>query len=116
VTAIHGDLVPPDIHIDAAGRPAAVLDFGFCTTAGDPAFEAAVTAALWDMHGPHAEELAPRNSRDSSPTSSGTRQRPSPPVRPPCALTTYDLFGLDDRDGHFRECAEQLRRNAVFSA
>ncbi len=46
VTAIHGDLVPPDIHTDAAGRPVAVLDFGFCTTAGDPAFEAAVTAAV----------------------------------------------------------------------
>uniref|UniRef100_A0AAU3GN12 Aminoglycoside phosphotransferase family protein n=1 Tax=Streptomyces sp. NBC_01401 TaxID=2903854 RepID=A0AAU3GN12_9ACTN len=40
VTTIHGDLVPPNIHIDAAARPVAVLDFGFCTTAGDPAFEA----------------------------------------------------------------------------
>jgi hypothetical protein len=115
VTAIHGDLVPPDIHIDAAGRPAAVLDFGFCTTAGEAAFEAAVTAAPGTCTG-RTPRSRPRNSRDSSPTSSGTRQRPSPPVRHACALTTYDLFGLDDRDGHFRECAEQLRRNAVFSA
>ncbi|GHD07140.1 hypothetical protein GCM10010313_26010 [Streptomyces violarus] len=30
------------------------------------------------------------------------------------ALTTYDLFGLDDSDG--RWCVEQLCRNAVFSA
>ncbi|MGX1567652.1 phosphotransferase family protein, partial [Streptomyces sp. NPDC055509] len=29
VSAIHGDLVPPNIHVDAAGRPVAVLDFGF---------------------------------------------------------------------------------------
>ncbi|MEU6183073.1 aminoglycoside phosphotransferase family protein [Streptomyces coeruleorubidus] len=56
VTAIHGDPVPPNIHVDTAGRPVAVLDFGFCTTAGDPAFEAAVTAAVCDMYGPHAQE------------------------------------------------------------
>ncbi|MFC9683489.1 hypothetical protein [Streptomyces sp. NPDC056948] len=31
------------------------------------------------------------------------------------ALTTYDLFGLDDSDGHFWWCVEQLCRNAVFS-
>ncbi|WP_407836667.1 phosphotransferase [Streptomyces sp. DSM 116496] len=87
VTAIHGDLVPPNIHVDEAGRPVAVLDFGFYTTAGDPAFEAAATAAVWDMYGPHAEEHA-------------------------AELT--GLFGSDERDGHFRWCAQQLRRNAVF--
>jgi aminoglycoside phosphotransferase (APT) family kinase protein len=46
VTAIHGDLVPPNIHVDDTGRPTAVLDFGFFTTAGDPAFEAAVTTGV----------------------------------------------------------------------
>ncbi|MFJ8827462.1 phosphotransferase [Streptomyces sp. NPDC102467] len=56
VTAIHSDLVPPNVHIDAADRPVAVLDLGFYTTAGDPAFEAAVPAPIWDMNGPHAEE------------------------------------------------------------
>jgi hypothetical protein len=30
-------------------------------------------------------------------------------------VTTYDLFGLDDTDGHFRWCAEQLCRNTLFS-
>ncbi|ATL32528.1 phosphotransferase [Streptomyces formicae] len=38
VAAIHGDLAPPNIHVDAEGRPVAVLDLGFCTTVGDPAF------------------------------------------------------------------------------
>lgn len=45
--------------MDEAGRPVAVLDFGFCTTAGDPAFEAAVTAAVWDMYGPDADVTQP---------------------------------------------------------
>lgn len=114
VTAIHGDLVAPNIHIDAVGKPVAVLDFGFWTTAGDPAFEAAVTAAVWDMYGPHAEEHTTEltmlfaHELGYAPTTLTAYQAAY-------ALTTYDLFGLDDSDGHFRWCAEQLRRNAVFS-
>ncbi|MGQ4480942.1 phosphotransferase [Streptomyces sp. SAS_276] len=115
VTVIHGDLVPPNIHTDAAGRPVAVLDFGFYTTAGDSAFEAAVTAAIWDMYGPHAEEHAAEltglfaRELGHAPATLATYQAAY-------ALTTYDLFGLDDRDGHFRWCAQQLLRNSVFSA
>ncbi|MFD7668397.1 phosphotransferase family protein [Streptomyces sp. NPDC059788] len=115
VTAIHGDLVPPNIHIDAAGRPVAVLDFGFYTTAGDPAFEAAVTAAAWDMYGPHAEEHAAELTRLFA-HELGYAPSALAACQAAYALTTYDLFGLDDSDGHFRWCAEQLRRNAVFSA
>ncbi|MEV0530946.1 aminoglycoside phosphotransferase family protein [Kitasatospora sp. NPDC050463] len=115
VTAIHGDLVPPNIHLDAAGRPVAVLDFGFYTTAGDPAFEAAVTAAIWDMYGPYAEEHTAEltglfaHELGYAPATLTAYQAAY-------ALTTYDLFGLDDGDWHFRWCAEQLRRNAVFNA
>ncbi|MFF3209381.1 phosphotransferase family protein [Streptomyces sp. NPDC002886] len=113
VTAIHGDLVPPNIHTDAAGRPVAVLDFGFCTTAGDPAFEAAVTAAIWDMYGPHAEE------HTAELTGLFAEELGYPPAtlatyRTAYALTTYDLFGLDEGDGHFRWCAQQLRHSPVF--
>jgi aminoglycoside phosphotransferase (APT) family kinase protein len=113
VTAIHGDLVPPNIHVDTAGRPAAVLDFGFCTTAGDPAFEAAVAAAVYDMYGPHAQEHTAELTRFFA-----QELGYSPAALTVCqaayALTTYDLFGPDERDGHFRWCAEQLRRNRVF--
>ncbi|MFD5147017.1 phosphotransferase family protein [Streptomyces sp. NPDC058401] len=115
VTAIHGDLVPPNIHVDEAGRPVAVLDFGFYTTAGDPAFEAAVTAAVWDMYGPHAAEHA------AELTGLFARELGYPPAtlaayQAAYALTTYDLFGLDLQDGHFRWCAQQLRGNRVFNA
>ncbi|WP_186780374.1 aminoglycoside phosphotransferase family protein [Streptomyces salinarius] len=115
VTAIHGDLVPPNIHIDAAGQPVAVLDFGFYTTAGDPAFEAAVTAAIWDMYGPHAEEHTAELTKLFA-RELGYAPATLTAYQAAYALTTYDLFGLDDRDGHFRWCTEQLRRNAVFSA
>ncbi|WP_435282934.1 phosphotransferase family protein [Streptomyces koelreuteriae] len=115
VAAIHGDLVPPNIHVDTAGRPVAVLDFGFCTTAGDPAFEAAVTAAVWDMYGPHAEEHTAELTRLFA-HELGYAPETLTAYQAAYALTTYDVFGPDDSDGHFRWCVEQLRRNAVFNA
>lgn len=107
VTVIHGDLVPPNVHVDAAGRPTAVLDFGFFTTAGDPAFEAAVTAAVWDMYGPHAEEHVTTLTRLFA-----AQLRYPPEVlalyQAAYALATYDLFASDGSDGHFRWCAVLL--------
>ncbi len=112
VVAIHGDLVPPNIHVDDSGRPTAVLDFGFFTTAGDPAFEAAVTAAIWDMYGPHAEHHV------ASLTSLFAAEFGYPAetlalYQAVYALTTYDLFSSDGSDGHFQWCAALLRRSRL---
>ncbi|KUL55391.1 hypothetical protein ADL22_00390 [Streptomyces sp. NRRL F-4489] len=67
------------------------------------------------MYGPHAEQHTAEltglfaHELGYAPATLATYQAAY-------ALTTYDLFGLDDSDGHFRWCAELLRRNAVFSA
>lgn len=114
VTAIHGDLVPPNIHTDAVGRPVAVLDFGFCTTAGDPAFEAAVTAAIWDMYGPYAEEHTAELSRLFA-RELGYAPATLAVYQAVYALVTFDLFGLDDGDGHFRWCAQLLSSHPLFN-
>lgn len=107
-SVIHGDLVPPNLHVDEAGHPVAVLDFGFCTTAGDPAFEAAVTAAVWDMYGPdadrHTAELSRLFAREL-----GHAEEVLALYRKAYALITYDLFGMGPHDGHFRWCAALLR-------
>ncbi|GGV71393.1 hypothetical protein GCM10010228_29180 [Streptomyces massasporeus] len=107
-SVVHGDLVPPNIHLDEAGHPVAVLDFGFCTTAGDPAFEAAVTAAVWDMYGPdaahHTTELTRLFAREL-----GHAEEVLDLYRKAYALITYDLFGTGPHDGHFRWCAALLR-------
>ncbi|MEV2214207.1 aminoglycoside phosphotransferase family protein [Streptomyces sp. NPDC050997] len=109
VTVIHGDLVPPNMHVDDSGRPVAILDFGFFTTAGDPAFEAAVTAAIWDMYGPHAEEHTAALTRLFA-----TELHYDPDTlalyQTVYALATYDLFSPDGSDGHFRWCAALLNR------
>lgn len=109
VSVVHGDLVPPNVHVDDSGAPAAVLDFGFFTTAGDPAFEAAVAAAVWDMYGPYAERHTVALTRlfaeefGYSPGTLVLYQRAY-------ALATYDLFSSDGGDGHFRWCVGVLTR------
>ncbi|WP_262060878.1 phosphotransferase family protein [Streptomyces sp. STR69] len=112
VSVVHGDLVPPNIHVDDTGAPTAVLDFGFFTTAGDPAFEAAVAAAVWDMYGPYAEPHTTTLTHlfaaelHHSPATLALYQRAY-------ALTTYDLFSSDGGDGHFRWCAALLGRGPL---
>ena len=44
---IHGDLIPANILVDEEGNVAAVLDFGFFSTVGAPAFDAAVAADIF---------------------------------------------------------------------
>lgn len=50
---VHGDLGPVHVLLEG-GRVVALLDFGYISTLGDPAFDAAVAAALQDMFGPGA--------------------------------------------------------------
>ena len=109
VSVVHGDLVPPNVHVDDTGAPMAVLDFGFFSTAGDPAFEAAVAAAVWDMYGPYAERHTATLTRLFAEE---FRYPPDTLVlyRRAYALATYDLFSSDGGDGHFRWCAGVLTR------
>lgn len=109
VTLVHGDLVPANVHVGDDGRAVAVLDFGFFTTAGDPAFDAAVTAAVWDMYGPDAEAHTAALTRLFAAElghSAGTLAL----YQAAYALTTYDLFSPDGTDGHFAWCARLLNR------
>ncbi|MFC0222983.1 phosphotransferase family protein [Nocardioides zeicaulis] len=50
---VHGDLGPVHVLLED-GRPTGLLDFGYVSTLGDPAFDAAVAACLQDMFGPGA--------------------------------------------------------------
>lgn len=110
VTAVHGDLVPSNVHVDGAGLPVAVLDFGSFTTAGDPAFEAAVTAAIRDMYGPGAQRHTAQPTGLFA-TELGFDPKALTLYRAAYALTTYDLFSPDGSDGHFQWCAALLNRH-----
>ncbi|TDC23370.1 aminoglycoside phosphotransferase family protein [Streptomyces sp. 8K308] len=112
---VHGDICPPNILVDAAGRPTALLDWGLLTTAGDNAFDAATAAAFFDMYGPeaavHHETLAGRLAETLGYDREWLLvQLGAYAVASACA---YDPEG---RDGHFAWCVDVLARADVRSA
>jgi aminoglycoside phosphotransferase (APT) family kinase protein len=114
-TVIHGDLLGGNILVDDLDRPLAVLDFGFLTTAGDPRLDAAITANVMNMYGPHApaitEDLTARIARDLGyPTDALLTYQAA------YAVATSNAFTPDGSDGHFTWCLAQLRRADISEA
>jgi aminoglycoside phosphotransferase (APT) family kinase protein len=111
---IHGDLIPANVLV-AGGRVSGVLDFGFFTTVGDPQFDAAITASVFDMYGPNA-----RRSEDVLSAGFAGRFGHDPArfglYRAAYAIVTNAYFGRDGTDGHFLWCARMLRRRDVRAA
>ncbi|MBM7788496.1 phosphotransferase family protein [Tenggerimyces flavus] len=109
---VHGDLIPMNIHVDTAGNPVAVLDFGFLTAVGDPAFDAAITASIFDMYGPQAA--------NTEATLDKALDVPDPHrraiYRAAYALATANSFSPSGKDGHFAWCVEMLKRNEIQAA
>jgi aminoglycoside phosphotransferase (APT) family kinase protein len=113
--AIHGDLVPENIMVDADGRPVAVLDWGFLSTGGDPAFEAGLAAALFDMYGPGARE-AEEDLLRRLHESAGYSVERMRLYRAVYAMITSNAYDPEGRDGHFAWCAASLNREDVVAA
>lgn len=111
---LHGDLIPANVLIDH-DQLSAVLDFGFFTTLGDPAFDAAITASIFDMYGTHA-----RTSEDHLTRAFSARFDHDPVVydiyRAAYAVVTSTCFSSDGSDGHFDWCARMLSRPEVQAA
>lgn len=104
---VHGDLIPDNVLVDGTSVPG-VIDFGFLTTWGDPDFDVAVSAAIFDMYGPEAA------SATALLTSSLARRFGTPAstirtYRDAYALITAGAYGAGPNDGHFRWCVDVLR-------
>ncbi len=110
-TLLHGDLFGQNLLVDEHRAATAVLDFGFMTTAGDPRFEAAVTAAIADMYGPSARVTTETLTRELA-----ERLGYDPAVlevyREAYAVATSTVFGGGPQDGHLRWCADVIARAA----
>lgn len=111
---IHGDLIPANVLIED-DQVAGVVDFGFMTTLGDPEFDAAITASIFDMYGTNARES------ERVLSSAFLLRFGHDPVRyglyrAAYAVVTNSYFGADDTDGHFLWCASMLEREDVRNA
>jgi phosphotransferase family enzyme len=108
---IHGDLIPANVLVHD-GRVSGVLDFGFLSTVGDPQFEAAITASIFDMYGPNARASETALDKtfiarfDHDPDRYGL-------YRAAYAVITNAYFSSDGTDGHFAWCARMLQRPDV---
>ena len=114
VALLHGDLVPGNVLV-REGAPAAVLDFGFLSTLGDPAFDAAVTTSVYDMYGPDAA------ATEAVLESAVVQRLGHDPAlldlyRAAYALTTATCFSASGSDGHFAWCVRVLERPRVRDA
>lgn len=110
---LHGDLVPTNVHVEGpGGGVVAVLDLGFLTTLGDPAFDAAVTASIYDMYGPqHRRSEAVLD--EAFTTRLGRDPHAMAVYRAAYALATATVFDADGLDGHFDWCVAMLERPDV---
>lgn len=111
---IHGDLIAANV-MTSGGRASAVLDFGFMTTVGDPVFDMAVTASIFDMYGPRAREVESELDQAFLSAFSGDHRRYWV-YRAAYALTTACCHGADLSEGHFAWCVAMLDRQDVREA
>ena len=114
-SVVHGDLFGENILVDDASRPVAVLDFGFLTTAGDPRLDAAITAAVMNMYGPHAHVITDALTRKFA-VELGCPTQTLLVYQGVYAVATANAFTADGTDGHFGWCVAQLSRPDLLEA
>ncbi|GAB3401889.1 phosphotransferase family protein [Flindersiella endophytica] len=103
---VHGDICPENILVDDAGRPTALLDWGFLTTAGDPTFDAATAAGFFDMYGPsarvHDSALLERFEALGHPRDRMLLYRAA------YGIAAANAYSADGQDGHFEWCVRNV--------
>lgn len=114
-TVLHGDLFGENVLVDRAGRPTAVLDFGFLTTGGDPRLDAGITAAIANMYGRHAADI----TRTLTTRIADALDCPVEVLvlyQAAYAVATSNAFTEDGSDGHFAWCIARLTSPEVSAA
>ncbi|MEU2611363.1 phosphotransferase [Micromonospora sp. NPDC007271] len=112
---IHGDLVRENVLVTPAGEPAALLDWGFLSTEADPAFEASITAGVFDMYGPAGRSLDEEWVENLCRLFGHTRHQLLF-YRAVYALLTSNSYDAEGQDGHFAWCAAALNRPDITEA
>jgi Ser/Thr protein kinase RdoA (MazF antagonist) len=108
-SVIHGDLVPPNVLVDADERPLAIADFGFLSTVGDPAFDATMCASTFDIYGANADETREMLTRELA-SRLDYRIDELSVYHAAYAIATSNAYDPGGQDGDFLWCVGQLQR------
>jgi aminoglycoside phosphotransferase (APT) family kinase protein len=112
---VHGDLCGVNVLVDDALGPLAVLDWGFLSTAADPRFEAAVSAGIFNMYGPHARAIEDQIVAALDDTL-GYDAQVLRVYRAAYAVLTNNVYDPAGEDGHFAWCVATLERPDIRGA
>ncbi|MBU4213812.1 MAG: aminoglycoside phosphotransferase family protein [Actinobacteria bacterium] len=111
----HGDLCGANVLVDDSCRVTAVVDWGFLSVPAEPAFDAAIAAAVLDMYGPHATEVE-RVLTQALVDRFGFEPDVLLAYKGLYALVTSNVYSADGTDGHFAWCAAMVSRAEVRAA
>lgn len=112
---VHGDICPPNLLVDEQGKTAALLDWGFYTTAGDNTFDASTAAGFYDMYGPDARAIDDL-LLDRFESELGHSRELMLLYRAAYAITTATAYSEDASDGHFLWCTNNLNHPPLRAA
>ena len=112
MSLVHGDVCPANVMVDRNARPVSIVDFGFLTSIGDPAFDVSIASAVYSMYGPHAGVIDDDVTRTLAETL-GDDPRVVLAYRAVYALISSNAYSDDGSDGHFRWCIGMLDREDV---
>lgn len=115
MTLIHGDLCGVNIMVDSNKNPLSVFDFGFLSSVGDPAFDASIASAIFNMYGHLARDIDDEVT-EAFVQSLGLDRRVLLAYRAVYSLITSNAYALDGSDDHYRWCVEMLKRSDVQSS
>ncbi len=107
LSVVHGDVCPPNVLMDGR-RVAAVLDWGFLSTAGDSTFEASLAAGFFDMYSPDARRLD--DLLTECFVELGHDRERMRLYRRAYAIITATIYDENAGDGHYAWCVNQLTR------
>lgn len=111
---VHGDLIAANV-LASGVHATADLDFGFLSTAGDPAFDAAIAASCFDMWSPSARDVERELEQAFVSAFEHDPYRYSV-YRAAYAFATACCFGTDLSEGHFGWCITMLKRSDIQAA
>ncbi len=109
--AVHGDLCPENILLDADGDVTAVLDWGFLSLFGDAALDASIACGVYNMYGPHRRRLDEMFLTDCEAL--GHSRERLLLYRALYAILSSNAYSEDGSDGQYAWCVENLRRDDI---